>query len=119
MKQVIVVRTDLNMSRGKVVAQSCHASIGALYDAKERWGTIAPAMLSEWEDEGVKKVCLRVESEADLLLLADQCEAANIAHYLVRDVGKTELPAGTITVLGIGPDSERHIDRITGDLGPY
>jgi len=119
MKLVIVIRADLKLGRGKAVAQGAHAAMGALRDAKDRWGPIGCDMLDPWDEEGRKKVCLRVDSEEALLALAKECDAANIGHYLVRDAGKTEVAPLTPTALGIGPDFSRHLDKITGGLGLY
>jgi PTH2 family peptidyl-tRNA hydrolase len=90
MKQVIVMRADLNMSRGKIAAQACHGSLGAFKKADDR-------TVKKWESEGEKKVVLKVKD-------------------LVHDAGHTELPKSTITCLGIGPDDDEKIDKITQDL---
>lgn len=119
MKQIIVIRRDLGMRRGKEIAQGAHASMGAYFDSMARWGPIGFDMISPWDEAGRKKVCLQVETEEDLFALAEQCEKANMGHYLVRDAGKTELPLNTVTALGIGPDFSRHIDKITGGLALY
>ena len=116
MKQVIVVRADLRLSHGKFGSQVGHAVMGAYFDQMDRWGEIGPDMVGAWNDEGKKKVCLRVDSEEALLALAQQCEDANIGHYLVRDAGRTELAPDTPSALGIGPEFNRHVNKITGDL---
>ena len=118
MKQVIVIRMDLDLSGGKAVAQGCHASEGARIDSIDRWGSIAPEMLEAW-GESKKKVCLAVDGEEELLALAKACEEANIGHYLVRDAGRTEVDSGTPTALGIGPDFPRHINKLTRHLACY
>jgi len=118
MKQVIVLRRDLALSPGKAVAQGAHASEGAKLDSIERWGTISSDMLEAW-GESKAKVVLGVESEEELLALAEICEEKHMGHYLVRDAGRTEVAPLTPTALGIGPDFSRHIDKITGALGLY
>jgi len=119
MKQVIVIRADLDLSGGKAVAQGGHAVMGAYFDSMARWGPIGPDMVEAWEDGGKAKVCLAIHSEEELLALAEECEKKNMGHYLVRDAGRTEVEPLTPTALGIGPDFSRHIDKITGHLGLY
>jgi len=116
---VIVIRRDLGMGRGKEIAQSIHAAMGAYNDSMDRWGPIAGDMIESWEEEGHKKVCLFVDSDEELFALAKQCEEKNMGHYLVRDHGKTEVEPNTPTALGIGPDFSRHIDKLTRDLRLY
>lgn len=118
MKQAIVIRRDLKLSPGKAVAQGAHASEGAKLDCMDRWGPIGPDMLESW-GESKAKICLGVDSEEELLALVDACERANIGHYLVRDAGRTEVEPHTATALGIGPEFNRHVDKIIGALGLY
>ncbi len=108
-KQVIVLRTDIEMSDGKKCAQSCHASLGSYKIAKK---TIA----KRWEAEGGKKIVLTISSEKKLLTLYQKAKELKLPCYLVRDGGHTEVPAGTLTALGIGPENNEIIDEITGKL---
>ncbi len=110
-KQVIVIRKDLKMSKGKLAAQACHASVHAFERA--RW-----SLIEKWEKEGAKKVVLAVESQQELEELYKKVKEKRIPCFLVRDAGLTELKPGTITALGIGPDKEEKIDKITGHLKP-
>jgi PTH2 family peptidyl-tRNA hydrolase len=119
MKQVIVIRTDLDLSGGKAVAQGCHASMGAYFDSMDRWGPIGPDMVSSWEEGSNPKICLAIDGEAELLALAKKCDEANIGHYLVRDAGRTEVEPLTPTALGIGPEFNRHINKLTKHLSLY
>ena len=119
MKQVIVIRSDLPLSGGKAVAQGAHASMGAYFDSLDRWGEFADDRIAPWKEEGRAKICLCVDSEQELLALAAACEEQNIGHYLVQDAGRTEVDPGTPTALGIGPDSSRHIDKLTRPLSLY
>jgi PTH2 family peptidyl-tRNA hydrolase len=108
-KQVIVVRTDLKMSKGKLAAQSSHAAVDASHKADKK-------TLDAWKKEGQKKVVLKVKSEEELLLLKEKCNKLKIACSLIADGGHTELESGTITALGIGPDTEEKINKVTGSL---
>ncbi|BDZ66664.1 aminoacyl-tRNA hydrolase [Methanobacterium ferruginis] len=109
MKQVIVVRADLGMSKGKLAAQACHASLGAYKKANER-------IIREWELEGGKKVVVQVKSQEELFEIYELVKAAGLPSFLVKDAGHTELPPSTITCLGIGPEKDEKIDKITQDL---
>lgn len=119
MKQVIVMRRDLKMRRGKEISQAGHGVLGARDDSMDRWGDIGPNMIAPWNENGWKKVTCKVYSEQELVDLAKQAEELNIGHYLVRDAGKTEVKPNTATCLVIGPDNSSYIDRITGELELY
>lgn len=108
-KQVIVIRSDLKMSKGKVAAQASHAAVDASHKADKK-------ILTEWKKEGQKKVILKVKSEAELLALEEKCKKLKLVCSLISDAGRTELEPGTITALGIGPDSEEKINKVTGSL---
>lgn len=106
MKQVIVMRGDLNMSRGKIAAQACHGSLGAYKKAEKR-------VLEKWGSEGEKKVVLKVNSLDELYEIYELVKATDMPLYLVQDAGHTELPKSTVTCLGIGPAEDEKIDKIT------
>lgn len=97
------------MSKGKAVAQASHASVGALGKANRR-------AVASWKRTGQKKVAVAVSREREIKDLAAKCKKLRIAHFLVADAGLTELASGTITALGIGPDKEEKIDKVTGCL---
>lgn len=111
-KMVIVMRTDLNMSVGKMIAQACHAAVGCSEEAKrsqtKHW--------RRWMDEGAKKVALQADSLEELEELATKAESLNITYVLIQDAGHTEVAPGTTTCLGIGPHQEQFIDKVTGSL---
>lgn len=108
-KQAIIVRTDLELGKGKMAAQVAHAAIGAM----KRAGKSA---IREWESEGAKKVILKVSSLRKLKSINNEAKSAKIPSYLVRDAGLTQLRPGTITCLGLGPAEEKKIDLLTSDL---
>jgi len=119
MKQVIVIRRDLEMSRGKEIAQGAHASLGAYHDTLDRVGPVGLDYLEEWQEGGNKKVVCAVSSREELLRLVDLAERHNVGHYLVKDRGGTELQPDTPTALGLGPDLNSIVDRVSGDLELY
>jgi len=111
-KMVIVTRMDLKLSVGKFAAQVAHAAVACALSTKEnkaKWFT-------KWQNEGGKKAVVKVESEADFYPLKEKAEQFGIATYIVIDAGHTEIPAGTKTILGVGPAPNNLIDQVTGDL---
>jgi PTH2 family peptidyl-tRNA hydrolase len=108
-KQVLVVRKDLKMEKGKLAAQVAHASLEAYKKADID-------TINEWEDEGMKKVVLAVNDLIELMKIKDAAKSAGLAYAVIRDAGRTQLEPGTVTVLGIGPAEEQRIDRITKNL---
>lgn len=111
-KQVIVVRSDLGMSPGKLAAQVAHAAVGAA----ERTRREKNEWYKGWLAEGQKKVVAKVASEDELRELCGVASAYGIAYELVQDAGLTELPPGTVTALGVGPGPAKLVDKITGKL---
>lgn len=114
-KMVLVVRTDLKMTKGKAAAQCAHAAV-ACYKSIARSN---PEILARWERLGQAKVTLQAHSEDDLVLLQGVAKSLNITARLVRDAGRTQIAAGSCTVLGLGPAPKSVLDRVTGDLKLY
>lgn len=108
-KQVILVREDLKLSKGKMAAQVSHAAVDCLL--KSHKDDMLP-----WKEQGMKKVILKVKDLDELLKYKEEAEDAKLMCCLIRDQGRTEVMPGTITCLGIGPDREDKIDKVTGDL---
>ena len=108
-KQVIVIRYDLKMSKGKIATQAAHASISAAKKANKK-------TLTAWEREGQKKVVLKIKGIKEMLQLRDKCRKLKIPFALISDAGLTELSAGSITALGIGPEKEEKVNKVTGSL---
>jgi len=126
-KQVILIRKDLKMRRGKEIAQGSHASmeflVSRLRDNKVAAGnyglTLHPDEIS-WIDKGMAKVCLRVDSEQVLLQFHKNALASGLQSFLIRDSGRTEFGGiPTYTACAIGPGWSKSIDKITGGLVPY
>lgn len=112
MKQVIVVRGDLDLGAGKLAAQVAHAAVSAA-DATD------PSARDAWLAAGQRKVVLRVPNEAHLGELEQEAVRNNLPTALITDAGRTELEPGTVTTLGIGPAADEDIDAVTGDLPLY
>jgi peptidyl-tRNA hydrolase, PTH2 family len=111
-KQVIAVRTDLKMGKGKTAAQAAHAALGS---AEECRGA-RPAWYKEWKEQGQAKVVLRAAGEPELQELLKKARTLGIPLALVTDKGLTQLEPGTVTCLGIGPAPVELVDKVTGKL---
>jgi len=111
-KQVIVFRSDLRLSKGKIAAQAGHAAVSAGEEARKhrkKWW-------EPWIDEGQCKIAVKVKSEKELLELEKQAKELALPCALIVDKGLTEIPPGTITCLGIGPAPSEIVDKLTGML---
>ncbi|MEZ5945190.1 MAG: aminoacyl-tRNA hydrolase [Planctomycetaceae bacterium] len=120
-KQVIVMRHDLKMRRGKQIAQGAHASMSFICRRLQERGSVSLADFSEveraWLTGAFAKVCCRVDSEEELMAIHDNAVAAGLEVHLITDSGKTEFHGvPTRTCLAIGPDQAETIDEITGEL---
>ncbi len=111
-KMVIVARQDLKLSKGKLAAQVGHAAV----DCALRAMKYDRRAFDAWHGAGQKKTVLKVPAEGDLFSLKEAAERAGLSTALIRDAGHTEIPAGTLTVLGIGPGPEAAVDKVTGHL---
>lgn len=140
-KLVLVVRTDLGMTKGtanlnitrascaaislpltsinlgKIAAQCSHATL-ACYKALSRpmSGPSDRKTLSRWERQGQAKIALQVKDEEEMLELLEKARSMGLTAEIIRDAGRTQIDPGTVTVLGIGPAPIRLIDQITGHL---
>jgi PTH2 family peptidyl-tRNA hydrolase len=120
-KQTIVLRKDLNMRKGKMVAQGAHASMRAILQLGHPDGASFVIPLDErlapWLLGRFKKICVSVNSEAELLLLHQKAQAAGLITALIQAAGLTEFGGvPTYTALAVGPDTADRVDLITGTL---
>ena len=120
-KQLIVMRHDLKMRRGKQIAQGAHASMSFLCRRLQEAGSVSLDSLTEtqraWLTGAFAKVCCRVDSEEELMQIHDKAVEAGLEVHLITDSGRTEFHGQpTRTCLAIGPDEADKIDAITGHL---
>lgn len=123
-KQVIVMRTDLNMRKGKMVAQGAHAACswlaGLVRDQSGMFYEQAPALTEPeqaWLHGRFTKICVGVGSEEELFAIHAEATGAGLRSKLIIDSGLTEFGGvETATCLAIGPDFADKIDPITGGL---
>ncbi len=111
-KQVIIIRSDLDMGKGKIAAQAAHASLMSYFEAYRQDEKVTKA----WLDEGEKKIVLKVSDENALIKLYEAFKFKKIPCALVHDAGLTEVPPNSKTALGIGPWYSKDLDPITGKL---
>ena len=105
-KQAIVLRTDLNMGKGKMVAQGSHASLEAyLRTLKQK-----PQWTEGWLAEGTKKIVLKVNSKEELVQLFEGVRR-ELPAVLITDAGHTQVEPGTLTAMAVGPAPEPEIDK--------
>ena len=122
-KQVIVIRKDLNMRKGKMVSQGAHASINAILDwsTREKNGLITEipegSALESWFNGLFTKICVSVDSEEELVDLYNKAMESGLMVSMVTDAGLTEFNGiPTKTCIAIGPDWSDQIDPITKHL---
>ncbi|KAF2800510.1 peptidyl-tRNA hydrolase [Melanomma pulvis-pyrius CBS 109.77] len=113
-KMVLVVRTDLGMTKGKIGAQCGHATL-ACYKHFLRHSPNSPT-LKRWERDGQTKIALQARSEEELQILLARAMSLGLAAHIIHDAGRTQIASGSATVLGIGPAPRGVIDEVTGDL---
>jgi peptidyl-tRNA hydrolase, PTH2 family len=127
-KQVIVIRRDLKMRRGKEVAQGAHASSAWMASAITE--TLNPATQTAsvhldpvalvWVTTSFRKITLQVQTEEEITSLHEKALALGLRSHLITDSGRTEFGGvPTITALAIGPDLSTTIDEVTGHLTIY
>lgn len=125
-KMVLVVRTDLNMSKGKVAAQCAHAAVACYKKALKK----TPVFVKQWEMFGQAKVTLKApdyikeddvkkDQAHSLQNLANEAQHLGITACVIHDAGHTQIEKGSSTVLGIGPAPSKTIDLVTGHLKLY
>ncbi|KAJ4306856.1 hypothetical protein N0V88_000227 [Collariella sp. IMI 366227] len=119
-KLVLVVRTDLGMTKGKIAAQASHATL-ACYKSLLRAAQAAPQsteakLLRQWERNGQAKIAVQVKSEDELLELMGKARSLGVTAEVIADAGRTQIASGSRTVLGVGPAPKSVVDMITGGL---
>lgn len=137
-KQMIVMRRDLKMRKGKIAAQAGHACVEAVLLAlkkEDRLGDICesgvdyitlvsggkePTPLSDWFEKGVAKICVYVDSEEELLEIDKKAKELGFISALIQDAGMTEFHGEpTYTCLALEPLTAEQVDPLTGSLPLY
>lgn len=108
-KQVILVREDLKLDKGKMAAQVAHASVEAALKLDKE-------SVRRWRASGMKKVVLKVRDKKELFSFKQNAKDNKLKTAVITDAGRTSIKPGTVTCLAIGPDEEEKIDKLTGKL---
>jgi peptidyl-tRNA hydrolase, PTH2 family len=111
-KMLLVVNTSLNMGKGKIAAQCGHAAVGAYKRATKQ----CPNAVRWWERTGCAKIAVKCPSEEELATIYTAARAKDIPLYLVEDAGRTQIAAGSRTVLGLGPAPVHVFENVTSHL---
>ena len=109
LKQVIIVRQDLKLPKGKACAQASHASVEAVLKADG-------GLVKKWRMSGMAKIVLKVQDEKELIKYFQLAKEQGLAASLITDAGRTVIAPGTKTAVGIGPAEEEEVDKVCGDL---
>jgi len=109
---VLVSRNDLKLSSGKLAAQCSHATAECILKAKKS----TPRELDRYLREGARKIICKTDNLQSMKEIHKKAKKLNLISYMVTDAGHTEIPSGTITIVGIGPGPRKKIDKITGTL---
>ena len=109
LKQVILVRQDLKLPKGKLAAQAAHASVECVLKADKK-------DVANWRDNGMPKIVLKVEDEKELHKYIQIAKDDGLITSTITDAGHTVVEPGTVTCGGIGPNSKSKIDRIINTL---
>ncbi|KAI8840558.1 peptidyl-tRNA hydrolase, partial [Chytridium lagenaria] len=113
--QILCVRTDLEMGKGKVAAQCCHATLAAYNEMLQR----DIKGVKRWEQFGQAKITLKCPNEDEMNALQKKALSMGLVAKVIRDAGRTQIAAGSKTVLAIGPAPKNKIDEVTGHLKLY
>lgn len=123
LKQVILMLTgtDPPMRKGKMVAQGGHAVASFIFRrmkkiGKRRYEIELTEAEEQWKDSSFAKICLKVETEREMLELYQKAKDAGLEAHLITDSGLTEFGKPTKTCVAIGPDWSEKIDPVTGHL---
>ena len=108
-KQVIVVRQDLKMPKGKLASQCSHAAVESVLKSNKN-------LVEKWRAQGMPKIILKVKDLKELIVIKAKASKNKLTSALITDGARTFFKEPTVTCLAIGPDLEEKIDKITGNL---
>lgn len=110
MKMALIVRTDLSMNKGKIAAQVAHAAVQLFRNNQGH------PDVEKWLKQGQPKVVLKVASLELIEDIQREAKAMGLISEAIFDAGHTQVPTGSLTVLGIGPHTEEKINQVVGHL---
>ncbi|XP_051119218.1 uncharacterized protein LOC127243307 [Andrographis paniculata] len=112
LKMVLVVRNDLKMGAGKIASQCAHAATGMYAELMQSHRSL----LRQWEQCGQAKIVLTCKNQQEMNKVRDAAESIGLPTFLVADAGRTQVSAGSTTVLAVGPGNKSAVDSVTGKL---
>lgn len=116
LKMILCVRNDLGMGKGKMCAQCSHASLGVYRDIIHGKNDTHKKWLSEWETIGEAKIAVKVDSEEEMMKIRDAALKIGLPTYYICDLGRTQIPSGSKTVLAVGPAPVSIVNSVTKHL---
>ncbi|GAB4854317.1 hypothetical protein Ancab_022904 [Ancistrocladus abbreviatus] len=110
LKMVLVVRQDLKMGAGKIASQCAHAATGMYAELMQS----QRSLLRQWEQCGQPKIVVTCKNQQEMNKLKEAAESIGLPTFVVADAGRTQIAAGSKTVLAIGPGRKASVDSVTG-----
>jgi PTH2 family peptidyl-tRNA hydrolase len=105
---------------GKIAAQCGHATLACykslLKAAEKAPGSPASRLLRRWERTGQAKIAVQTKSQDEIMQLMGTARSLGITAEVIADAGRTQIEAGSLTVLGVGPAPKSLVDKVTGHL---
>jgi PTH2 family peptidyl-tRNA hydrolase len=108
-KQVILIRNDLKLPKGKMAGQAAHAAVEAALKCE-------PDKIRKWRLTGSAKIVVKVDSKEELYKYIQEAKDCKMTTSVITDAGRTVIEPGTVTCAAIGPEEEEAIDAITGKI---
>lgn len=112
LKMVLVVRQDLKMKSGKIASQCAHAATGMYAELMQS----DRSLLRQWEHCGQPKIVVTCRNQPEMNKLKEAAENIGLPTFVVADAGRTQVLAGSKTVLAVGPGPKSSVDSVTGRL---
>ena len=109
MKQVVLIRMDLKLPKGKACTQVGHACVEAVLRSDKK-------VVKEWRSKGMAKVVLKVKDLKELRRYIQMAKDLGLVVALITDAGRTVVAPGTVTCGAIGPYKDEVIDKVTSFL---
>ena len=111
----IIINSSLKMSAGKVAAQAAHGAVRAALTSQ----SVRSEVLERWLEQGGRKICLQTDSFDTLKSIQLKASKLRIQSVEIQDAGLTEIPAGSLTVVVLGPGSKSKIEKLTSRSAQY
>lgn len=109
-RMYFLVRTDLGMGKGKIAAQVAHAAMRLGIRCQEH----QPDVLHQYLDSGERKIVLKTNDVQDLVNVFQDLVDHDFPATIIEDAGHTQIEAGTMTVLGVGPARAADLEEFLG-----